>query len=403
MRLAKDTVGSIRQECMLLHDGKKRSACLKSTRSCESLNRLKAMIELAQSESEVVVRQQDFDTNPNNFACNNGSIDLLSFEIYPPDPSQLISTISHIAYEPDAASQEWEDFLAQSTEYDAALQSFIQRAVGYSMFGSNEEEKLFFVYGPGASGKSTFVEAIRMVFGDYAKMADFSSFLRQRTSTGPRDDLARLRGARLVIANEVYKGAKLSEATIKMLTGGDTIMARALYQDAQEWKPQFTLWLVANDPPIADQEDDALWRRILCLPFNRSVPEHERDPYLKRVLCDPKVSGAAILNWALQGCLDYQEKGLNPPDSVLLATEAYRKEGDQLEDWLAEACYESFGVFSGSAELYQSYESWALDHLLKPMSHKALSRALKKRGFTTTTKRVSGVHTRGFVGLELIN
>ncbi len=402
MRWAKESVQALKDDSRLIEDAKQRRATEKHVRSCESLARLKAMIETAQSESEIIVREEDFDTDPHLLGCKNGLIDLMRMDLIPMQPTHLVSKISPVLFDTDAESMEWLRFLDQSTEGDAALQAFIQRAVGYSLFGSNEEEKLFFVYGPGASGKSTFIEAIKMVFGDYARTADFSSFLRHRSSSGPRDDLARLRGARLVVANEVYKGAKLSEATIKMLTGGDTIVARALYQEAQEWKPQFTLWLVANDPPLADQEDDALWRRILCLPFTRSVPENQRDPYLKRLLCDPSASGPGILNWALQGCQDYLEKGLAPPDSVLLATEAYRQEGDQVEDWMAEACYESTSVFSASADLYRSYETWALDHALKPMSQKALSRALKQRGFHTTTRRIAGVHTRGFIGLELI-
>ena len=167
---------------------------------------------------------------------------------------------------------------------------------------------LFFAHGPTATGKSSKLEAIRAVLGEYAATADFETFLKRRGDAGIRNDVARLAGARLVISIEVDDGKALAEGLLKLLTGGDTVAARFLYRETFEFRPVFKLWLAANERPRVNADDAAIWRRILQLPFVNVIPEAERDERVKLALrTDPDVQ-SAILAWAVQGCLEWQQR-----------------------------------------------------------------------------------------------
>ena len=179
--------------------------------------------------------------------------------------------------------------------------AFYRRAVGYSLTGHTSEEVLFFAHGPTATGKSSKLEAIRGVLGDYAATADFETFLKRHGDAGIRNDVARLAGARLVISVEVDDGKALAEGLLKLLTGGDTVAARFLYRETFEFRPVFKLWLAANDRPRVNADDAAMWRRILQLPFVNVIPEAERDERVKLALRNDPAVQTAILAWAVQG------------------------------------------------------------------------------------------------------
>jgi putative DNA primase/helicase len=208
-------------------------------------------------------------------------------------------------YGPNARSEAWERFVDDCTAGDNELQSFLQRAAGYTLFGDPREQVMFMVHGPGATGKSTFLAAVMAVLGDYAATADFSAFLKKdRVSGGPSDDIANLAGARLVSSIEVDDGKHRAQGLLKQLTGGDTVRARHLYKVSFEFRPQFALWLVCNHAPQIAHDDDALWRRLLRLPFENGIPPEKRDRVLRNTLTDPEITGPAILNWLVQGCAE---------------------------------------------------------------------------------------------------
>jgi len=203
---------------------------------------------------------------------------------------------------------------------DGELADFLQRYFGYCLTGSVAEEKLAFVHGRGGTGKSTFMEALKAVFGEYAVTADFETFLARKATGGPRPDIARLAGARLVTSIEVDDGKRLAEGLVKQLTGGDTVTARELYAKEFEFVPQFKLVLVANHAPTVHSDDEAMWRRILRVPFDNAIPEAGQDRSVKLILRDPAVSGPAILAWLVEGCLQWQREGLRVPTVVTDAT-----------------------------------------------------------------------------------
>ena len=245
------------------------------------------------------------------------------------------------------------------TAGDNELQSFLQRAAGYTLFGDPREQVMFMVHGPGATGKSTFLAAVMAVLGDYAATADFSAFLKKdRVSGGPSDDIANLAGARLVSSIEVDDGKHRAQGLLKQLTGGDTVRARHLYKVSFVFRPQFALWLVCNHAPQIAHDDDALWRRLLRLPFENGIPPEKRDRVLRNTLTDPEITGPAILNWLVQGCAEWYQGGLQIPSSVQIATDAYKKTSNPLADFVRDCCVLSPAAFCSVADMRRAYDDW---------------------------------------------
>ncbi|HEX03559.1 MAG TPA: hypothetical protein ENH10_00160, partial [Bacteroidetes bacterium] len=331
MRKAKATVRAIVKEAEGVQDREKREDILNWMLRSESVQRLKAMKDLAGSEEAVAAKIDKFDPDPWLLNVDNGTIDLRTGKLQFHDRSNMITKLAPVCWNGLAERLPlWERFLNESTDGDKDLQTFLQRAVGYSLTGDTGEDKLFFVHGPGASGKSTFIEAVKNMMGNYCATADFETFLKRSSTGSPRNDIARLVGSRFVASIEVDEGKKLAEGLIKSITGGDQITARFLFREAFEFLPEFKLWLVANDAPDVKAGDDAMWRRILRVPFEQVVPKAKRDPQIKAQLRNPEIAGPAILAWAVQGCLDWQKKGLQIPASVTNATEEYRQEMNPL-------------------------------------------------------------------------
>lgn len=275
---------------------------------------------------------KDYDVDTMKLNVVNGTIDLRTGRLLPHNPADFITKLSPVEYDPDAQLDLWDEVLDTATDSDTDLQDFLQTTVGYSLTGDVGEEKLFFVHGPTATSKSTFLEAIKSTLGDYAETADFESFLRKPPQSGTlRNDIASLAGKRFVTSIEVDEGRKLAEGLIKILTGGDKIKARFLYHEGFEFVPQFKLWLAANHEPKISDNDDAIWRRIAKVPFTHALPKKDRKPTVKATLRNPAIAGSAILAWAVKGCLKWQKEGLVVPEVVERATENYRLEQDPLK------------------------------------------------------------------------
>ena len=381
-RRAKNTIKSLYEEAAAQDNLEGRQKILKHALHSESEQRLRAMITVSKSEVGIPVAPRELDADIWLFNCANGTIDLRTGKLLPHARQNLCSKLAPVEFDQDATCPTWEAFLHRVLNEDAALIEFVQRAIGYTLTGSVKEQVLFFLYGTGANGKSTFVELIRKMLGDYGLQADFATFLH-RKDDGPRNDLARLVGSRFVAAVEAGAGRQLDENVIKQVTGGDTITARYLYHEHFEFPPQFKLVLAANYKPKITGTDEAIWRRIRLVPFNVMIPKPERDPELIEKL-ERELPG--ILAWAVRGCLSFQESGLGEPAAVSSATDAYRAEMDQVGRFVNDCCVAKPGARLAASAIYSGYQAWCQTNGEEPMARNLFGAQLDAHGFEADRK-----------------
>jgi putative DNA primase/helicase len=357
-RLATRTVRGIYAEAAGASSKEARESIADHAKASESSGRISAMVRLAQVLPDVAIRADVLDTDPWLLNVLDGTLELRTGTLGPHDPRHLITKLAPVGFDPHASSELWDGFVRDVTGGDVELACYLQRAAGYSLTGKPTEHAVFFLHGPPATGKSKFTGALKDVLGDYAVQTAFETFLAKRFGGGASNDIADLAGARLVLATEADRGRRFAEATLKQLTGGDTVRARQLYQSNFEFKPQFTLWLAANDAPQVNNEDDAIFRRMNIIPFTQVVPVEKQDKDLGDKLAAPTVR-AAILAWAVEGCLAWQDGGLRVPKIVVDATAQYREEQDPLEFFLDECCVVELDCVVLKAKLQQVYVVWA--------------------------------------------
>ena len=386
VRRAVDTVRQIGVEAARCDDEGRRKALWHHALKSESARSIGSMVTLARAQSGLAARPDDLDANPWLLNCRNGIVDLRTGELMPHDRDAMCTKLAPVDYDPAARSDAWDAFLRSALDGDtpdgAEVIEYVRRAVGYSLTGDTSEEVLFFVYGPGGSGKSTFLEAVRATLGDYATTARFDMFVK-RVGDAPsaNPDEARLRGSRFVASIETDEGKRLSEGTIKRLTGGDVISARELYSRAFDFKPAFKLWLAANDAPRVNDQDDALFRRMrrIVFPHGRTG-EGTRDKSIKAMLTNASVTGPAILAWAVQGCLAWQRDGLKTPAAVIASTNAYRTENDPLAEFFAARVTFDARATVARKSVRAAYEAWVRDcGSGDPMSPKRFAERLRAR------------------------
>ena len=358
---------------------------------------IRTMIALARSEPGVCIDPNALDRDPWLLNAPNGTVDLRTGELRPHSRRDLLTRMTASPFEPNTECDRFDAFLRRILP-DAEIRTFVQKAFGYTLIGANPEELLFLVVGPPASGKSTLQEGLVRALGDYAATASFSTFVRRPRGNAINNDIARLNGPHLVTCSELNRGERLDEALAKQLTGGDTVTARFLYSEHFEFRPRFTPVFVANHAPVIDPEDDAVWRRVVKIPFDVSVPKDERDPSLKRYLLDPASAGAAILVWAVRGCLAWQQDGkLIVPESVSETTEAYRLELGGLSGFLAGCCEANPNAWVPRTRLWEEYQAYALSEGEDPIPKSDFYGRVEGRGYEATKRQ----GTRGFSGVRL--
>lgn len=370
--------------------------CDKPVSAVASAKTVAAVEKLAKADRRLAATMEQFDAEPWPFNTDRATYDLRTGEGRPPSPLDYITKKTACAAAPAGTPHPiWTAFLHRITAGNAELQDFLQRYIGYCT-GLTTEHVFVFAYGTGANGKGTFLNTIADIFGDYATIADMGTFI---ASTGDRHptDLAKLNGARLVVAQETQKGRRWDETKIKALTGGDRITARFMRQDFFDFDPTFKLFIAGNHKPRLTSVDEAIRRRLLLVPFIVQIPPAQRDPDLRNKL---KAEWPAILRWCINGCLEWQRIGLAPPSIVRDATENYFADQDTLGQWLEE-CTEDGGplAFTRIAELFASWKAWSEARNHKPGSTTTLSEMLTDRGFDK--KRDGKAGHRGFASLTI--
>jgi putative DNA primase/helicase len=399
MRRAKLSARAIFGEAEHVESDEQRKQIVAWGFASEHERRLHATLVLAQTELPVLLAADALDADPWLLCIENGTVDLRTGQLREHRREDLCTKLAPVVFDPEATTALWNRFLLDTCGGDIELAAFLRRCAGYSLTGITSEEVLFFLHGPAATGKSTFIEALKAALGDYARTADFDTFLRRKGDRGIPSDVARLAGARLVAGVEVEEGKALAEGLIKQLTGGDTVTARFMYRDFFEFRPAFKLWLVANARPQVSAEDAAMWRRILQVPCTTVVPEHERDDKLKSRLKAPEQL-AAVLTWAVQGCLEWQEIGLAVPDSVRAYTQDYRQEADAFAAWVADECALGGWLHCEAGKLHTSYADWCKANGATPVGDRTWSKKLHALG-CERERATSGERKRRWRGIDL--
>lgn len=379
IRLAKQTARYRYQTAPSIADLKEREAEARWAIGSESRTRLDAALYLAQAERPIADAGNRWDSDPYLMGVANGVLDLRSGQLRAGRPEDYISMRSPVHYDPNAQCPCLLAFLDRIMNGNSNLVAFLQRAVGYSLTGNVSEQAIFFAYGTGANGKSTFLGAILDTLGDYGCQAAPGLLVRKRGDSHPTE-LADLAGKRFVASVEVDEGRRLAEALVKWLAGGDRMKARHMRQDFFEFLPTYKIFLAANHKPAVAGTDWAIWRRIKLIPFTVIIPEEEQDRELSAKL---RQELPGILNWALAGCLEWQRNGLNPPAEVQAATAAYRAEEDVLAGFITDCCLTGPDEKVTVNALYTAYANWCKDSGEKAMSKKALGIRLEERGFAS--------------------
>jgi len=364
---------------------KRREAMLKHAIRCESASSVRALVELASAHEKIAVRKDVWDADLWSFSTPSQTYDLGAMTRHKPRRSDYATKLARVSAD-KGGCPEWLAFLDTIMGGDQELVAFLQRAVGYCLTGSIKEQCMFIAYGRGANGKSTFMDTISYILGDYATTTAVETFVGRREGAIP-NDLAALAGARLVTCSETGEGGGLDEALVKLVTGGDPITARFLNREFFNFIPAFKLWMLTNHKPIVKGTDEGIWRRLRMIPFTVTIPKEQRDKALPDRL---RKEAPGILQWALDGLKEWQRIGLAPPEAVMQATEDYKQEMDILADFLAECCTVDPALTIENKRLYALYVSWAKDNGLTPRSHKWLTRSLNDRGFRQDDSRNAG-------------
>ena len=379
-RLAKDIPRFMYQLAANEPKESRRTEIAKHAARTEAAGKLAAVLEIAKTEEKINVPPEAFDAQP--WLCNvaNGTLDLITGELLPHCPEDMLTNISPAEWRGlDAKAERFEQFLSEAFDGDREKIDFLQRAAGYTLSGDMREQVFLFLHGPEAAGKGTFVRAMADVMGTYAQSTEISTFLTARRDA-VRNDIASLVGSRLVTASEPEDGQVFDEGLVKLLTGQDKTKARFLFRESFEFSATFKLWLQGNHRPHIRSTGGAMWRRLLIVPFTRTVPEDRRDKTLGDKFRSPE-ERAGILAWMVRGCLEWQRAGLRPPASVRAAVAEYRAAEDRLAPFLEECTGESKVGQVPAGELYAKYKEWAEGAGERPMSKRSFGLRLEEKGF----------------------
>ena len=361
-------------------------------RKVNALHTVRAVVEFASFNPLVSTTAGQWDVDPLLLSTPEGAVELRTGTLRPARREDYLIQSTSVTPS-DGECPVWLRFLDTVMNHDQTLVDYLHRLAGYALTGMTVEQQISFFYGTGGNGKSVFLSALRAILGTYASTAPMSAFTESKIERHPTD-IAGLKDARLVVSQETEEGRRWAESLIKSLTGGDPIKARYMRQDFFEFIPKFKLIFAGNHKPSLRTVDEAMRRRMHIVPWIVTIPADQRDPMLGDKL---KAEYPAILQWMIQGCLKWQQQGLNPPEAVLRATEEYLEEEDSLRLWLDENCIlDPIGSVQ-SKEIYQNYVAWCEEAKEFPMSHKRLISNLSARG--CQTMRLAGA--RSIVGVSL--
>jgi len=377
-RLAHESADRIADAASEILDLEERKKALSFAIALRKHRAIENVVAIASTLDDVAIGDPErFDADHRLLNVANGILDLRTASLAPHLPSRLMTRVVLVAYEPEARCDRWLQFLSEIFADDADLIDFIRRAIGYSLTAETTEQCLFVAYGPGANGKSTFLDVLSRICGSYCATSSSETFM-QRKADAPTNDLARLRGARVVLSTETGEDRRLDESFVKWTTGGDRVLARFLFREHFEFQPRFKLWLACNHRPIIRGADAGIWRRIRLIPFTQTFAGDRCDRHLSNKL-ESELPG--ILAWAVQGCAEWQSSGLGMAQAVRMATKSYRSDMDLFGQFLSDRCMRDDLREVAAGQLYTAYKDWATTAGERLQSARWVALRLSERGF----------------------
>jgi putative DNA primase/helicase len=385
-RLAKGVVRNIYSEAAQAEDATLRKTIATHAAKSESRERVKAMVQMAATESGVPVSILQLDKNPMLLNVANGTVDLRTGVLRQHDKYDIMTGYLPFDYNPGATSPLWGQFLTDVFQDDALI-DYIHRSVGYTLTGNVSEQVMFFAYGKGANGKSTFLNVLNYLLGRHSVRIS-SQILTQKPDNNTYAALAGLKGARCVIASEVEEGQRMAESLVKDMTGGDKITARLLYGAFFEFMPTHKLWQYGNHKPQIRGTDEGIWRRIHLIPFTQSFRGKANIPDMDKRLMR-EIEG--VLAWAIRGCLKWQQSGLCVPQVITDATAKYRQDEDIIGHFIAECAEKNSMESTRTSDGYRIYREWALESGYKPLGKQRFNEQMEDHKFYREHTRVGEV------------
>ncbi|MEU9560334.1 phage/plasmid primase, P4 family [Streptomyces fumanus] len=352
---------------------------VKEARGFTMTTRINDLMTELRSVPTVYVEASDFDNRPDLLSFRNGTVNLRTGELRPHSKADMLTYCLDIDYDPAASCPRWEQFLTEVFPNDPDLVPYMQRLIGYGITGYTDEQAFAVLWGKGANGKSVLTDTLSSVFRTISKTTPFATF-EEKPNGGIPNDIAALRGARLVMASEGESGKPMSEAVLKRVTGKDMIAARFLRQEFFEFKPSFLLMLATNHKPKFRGQDEGLWRRVKMIPFTRYFAPHERDYSLDKKL---EAEAKGIAAWAVRGAVQWFAEGLKDPASISAATKEYKETSDALAGFFPGVLVRDDSTRMDGAQAYQDYREWCEAEGLpskEVWSRRAFYSAMEERG-----------------------
>jgi putative DNA primase/helicase len=399
----KETANLVNQLVLSLPftDDKKRLEKLKQCIAWKDAGGIENSIKMLRDE--VFTQSNKFDTNAFLFLCKSGPINLRTGRLEDSKPSDYLRKMSPVRFDPDAKCPQWVQFLTEIFLNIPDLIFFIQKFCGYTLTGNTSEEKFLILEGPGANGKSTLLEVIAGILGEYGVPIPFATFKDPKWDQGGnahQADIIQLIGARFIRSVEVKERARLNIERLKSLTGNDEMSARPPYaRDSVHFYPVGKIWLAVNHLPKIHDTTVSCWRRLLRVPFSYIVPPDKQVKDFSKKLLQEENSG--ILNWMLDGCYLWQKEGLEPIPSIIMdATNEYRLESTPVKRFVSERC--EVGKYQVTcSQLYEAFVDWWKDEMgeIEPISKIEMGKELKRMEMDTRPIR----NVKHYVGLRLKN
>lgn len=366
----------------------------------ESQGKLDAMVTLLKSQDGVLLDYRKLDQHPMLLPVRNGMVNLKTGQLEPASPDHLMTKFVDVDYDPDAQCPLWEAFLLRIMGGNKEMVEYLQRLIGHALTGDAGGKYFVFLWGPkGDNGKSTMVETILRLLGDYGMKSPTNMITEKRYSDGVPNDIARLRGVRFTVTNEISEGMTFADSVIKDLTGNDTLSARYMRGEWFDFRPSHKLWIYGNHKPVITGTDNGIWNRVKLVEFDVVIPKEEQDPNFQDKLAE-ELPG--ILVWAVRGELDRQAHGLQVPTSVDKATLVYRGESDVVRVWVEEQCEVDPSYKELQKVLYTDYLAWCKESGTKAVSRTFFGDHLDRLGYEMRTGHGNQNYRRGLKLVDIM-